>query len=233
MLISRKRRVFAGDRFLTITEGRIFETNFAAFGETPGGNALLAARPDTFALLCDRETLQCLPVGSLGRCYLDFMDSHGLNDKIYRDFAVAAGANYADDPARAWFRTRVNAMHDLRHLIAGYGPDFRGETCLLSFRFGQLRHWGAFVLSAMASFGEMIRLRRGAFAAAREAYLRGRQARLLDLVPWEQELDVSLAQQRARLGLAPPVYYPATVGAKAWPGAHTVGVSLEGSLGAA
>jgi ubiquinone biosynthesis protein Coq4 len=232
-MISRKRRAVAGDRFLAITEGRIFESSFAAFSVTASGKALLEKRPDTFALLSDRGTLQSLPVGSLGRCYLDFMDSYGLNDRIYRGPALAAGASYADDPARAWFRTRVNAMHDLRHLIAGYGPDLRGEICLLSFRFGQLRHWGAFVLTVVASFGEMVRFRRGAFAAAVEACRRGRRAPLLDLFPWEDELGVSLAQQRARLGLAPPRRYPATVGAKAWPKALPATLSLEGSLAGA
>ena len=156
------------------------------------------------------------------------MDAHGLNDKIYRDFALAAGAQYRDDPARAWFRTRVNAMHDLRHLLAGYGPDFRGETCLLSFRSGQLRHQGALVLAVLATLGEVFRFRGRAVTAAVEAWQRGRRSRRLDLLPWEHELGVSLAQHRARLGLAPPKHYPTTVGAEAWSTAPFPRLALEG-----
>jgi hypothetical protein len=41
-----------------------------------------------------------------------------------------------------------------------------------------------------------------------EAYWRGRRARLLDLLPWENGFADSLAVHRATLGLTAPRYYP-------------------------
>jgi ubiquinone biosynthesis protein COQ4 len=227
MLFSKSRQTQAGDRFLMITEGPIFERSLDEFSASPAGVALLETRPDTFALLRDRAGLESLPAGSIGRCYLEFMTSFGLDEDIYVAAAKAAGASYVGDPPRAWFRTRVNAMHDVRHLISGYGPDFRGEMCLLSFRFGQLGHCGCLVLAALSALGDAIRLRPGAFSAAMEAYRRGRRSKRLDLFPWEHELGASLAHHRARLGLAPPRHYPMCVAPQAWSTLRPAHVSLE------
>lgn len=216
LITRRAQQESAGDRFLNLTEGGSFERTFAAFGDTPKGQTLLERRPDTLALLRDRHQWQELPAGSLGRCYLEFLQAHGLDEEIYLEYAAAAGARYAGDGARAWLRTRVNAMHDLRHLLAGYGPDVRGEMCLLSFRFGQLRHPGALVLAATAAVYEMARLRSGAIKAAVEAYRRGRGAKLLDLFPWELEMGGSLAVLRASLGLTAPQSYYGSVAVEAW-----------------
>ena len=98
--------------------------------------------------------------------------------------------------------------HDIRHVLTGYGPDLLGEICLLSFRFAQIRHRGILVLIFLG-FINLIFARRGpVIAPLFEAYRRGRRARLLDLLAWENVFAEPLAVHRAALGLAAPRHYP-------------------------
>ena len=60
-----------------------------------------------------------------------------IDEELYLDGVIEAGQRFERDPARAWFRTRVEAGHDMRHVLTGYGIDPLGETCLMAFRFSQ------------------------------------------------------------------------------------------------
>ena len=200
-----------GEMFLRLTEGDSVERELVEFGRTPAGAALLEERPDVLRLLRDRALLESRPEGSLGRCYSEMLAAAGLDDGVYFDMAAAAGAEYGD-PVRLWFRTRVGVMHDLRHLISGYGANRLGEACLLIFRFGQTGHIGQLALGLLALLGAMFEPRGNIFGAVLEAYRRGRESRSVDLIPWEKSLDQPLAAQRAWLGLAPPRRYPVELG---------------------
>jgi len=185
------RRSHYGQQFLYKTEGGTFERAFAAFEQTEAGARLLATAPDSVALLRERAALQALPPGSLGYAYGDFMVRSEIDEDLYLAGAVEAGLRFERDPRRRWFRTRVEAGHDLRHVLTDYGIDPLGETCLMAFRFGQTRHVGAFVI-----------------AAVREAYRRGRAAQLLDLLPWEELMATPLAAVQQAAGLETPRRYP-------------------------
>ena len=137
LLVRPSHRVHYGQQFLYKTEGETFERSFAAFGATADGRRLLDQRPESVAMLRDRARLQALSPGSLGRSYYDFMTAEKIDEDLYLDGAIEAGKRLECDPARAWFRIRVEAGHDVRHVLTDYGIDLFGETCLLAFRFGQ------------------------------------------------------------------------------------------------
>ena len=130
-----------------------------------------------------------------------------IDEDLYLDGAIKAGQRFERDPARGWFRTRVEAAHDLRHVLTGYGIDPLGETCLMAFRFGQTRHFGTFVIAAygfvMLAFLRQSRL----VPAMREAYWHGRTARLLDLLPWEEALERPLVELQREFGIKTPRHY--------------------------
>src|SRR5262245_17161498 len=87
---------------------------------SPAGAQLLAARPDIVPLLSDREALRRLPAGSLGRAYLEFVESEGIS---------AAGIREANERGRvgpvarsvelAWLQARMRDTHDLWHALTG------------------------------------------------------------------------------------------------------------------
>jgi ubiquinone biosynthesis protein COQ4 len=208
MFALKKYRTYYGVKFLLVTEGKTFERSLAGFRATAVGAKLLQQRPDSWNFLNDRSMLQACPPGSLGRWYAEFMSGHGLNEDLYQGLAIENGARLETDPARVWFRTRIEASHDLRHVLTGYGPNMLGEICLLSFRFGQIRHWGTLALAIFGYMNLMFTSRGPVLDALIEAYQRGRHARMLDWLPWEHGLAQSLADHRAAFGLAPPKRYP-------------------------
>jgi ubiquinone biosynthesis protein COQ4 len=203
-----ERRTAHGMRFLLITEGNTFERSLAAFRATVAGQDLLKQRPDLRALCRDRAALQKCPPGSLGHLYAEFMTVHGLEEELYFGVAIEQGREFADDAAREWFHIRMDASHDVRHVLTGYGPDVLGEICLVSFRFAQTRHAGILAILLLGLLNLMFTSRAAVIGPVLEAYQRGRRAELLDLLPWENGLAQSLASHRAALGISPPTRYP-------------------------
>ena len=143
-----------------------------------------------------------------GEWYVTFMTEFGLTEEPYRSIAKEQAARLAHDPEQAWFHLRVDTSHDIRHVLAGYGPERLGEFCLLSFRFGQIHHPGMAIVIFLSVLDLIFVHRCRGLMAVWEAYRRGRRARLLDLLPWEKCFAEPLAVHRANLGLTPPQSYP-------------------------
>ncbi len=190
-------------RFTFATEGKSFYRTLSAFRATTVGNELLQRRPDLGGLCCNRAMLQACPTGSLGRRYAEFMISHGLDPESYLRLAIEHSTQFKD-PEQIWFHTRIDASHDLRHVLCGYQPDVFGEVCLCWFRYAQAGHCGVFVLASLG-FLSLILKRPSlmVFRSTLEAYRRGQRSQLLDLLPWEDQLAQPLAVQRALLGPHP------------------------------
>jgi ubiquinone biosynthesis protein COQ4 len=222
MIIACKgERTFHAGRFLFATEGGTFERSLNAFRAIPAGRDLLQRRPNVRAFYRNRAVLQACPEDSLGQRYAEFMKTYGLDEEFYFGLAVENGSRYADDPATEWYRIRVDAGHDIRHVLSGYGADVLGEVCLLMFRFGQTGHAGVFALMVLGVLNILISGRRPVLKPLIEAYQRGRRSGLLDLLPWEDGIALPLAAHRAALGLTPPVSYPGSFAPDSY-------VSLEG-----
>jgi ubiquinone biosynthesis protein COQ4 len=187
--------------------GRGDEPLFQSFAASEPGRALLSERPDLVAALADREVLAALSAESFGRAYLEFA--------MTRDFAAdglqqvsdgtAIGAlNASLDPERRWFYRRLTAMHDLWHVLTGYGTDEPGEARLLAYSLGQgLGGRGFRLLLAAAAWqgpwAEAFAFQRGLAAAWR----RGRRSAPLVLARYEALLPLPLDAVRRQLRLAP------------------------------
>lgn len=217
MLCQGQKRIDHAQRFLRATEGGSFERSFAAFQATPDARSLLQSRPPSQDMLKNHAVLKAYEAGSTGRIYAEFIEAYGLDEDHYLEPQRHAGLPPERDNSRQWFRDRVETGHDLRHVLTGYGPDKLGETCLLMFRFGQLSHFGIFALASLGGVQLCVTGRRSVMRAMFEAYRRGRHARLLDLVPWELELDQPLVRHRAAVGLTAPRWYPFPLAPEAFP----------------
>jgi len=205
-----KGRVEHGQRFLTLTEGTSFDAILDAFENHPDGQALLEARPDSESLLADRIDLSRRPQGSFGRSYVEFLLANGFDAADYTVLAKNASASFSADLKWMWLRHRIDATHDARHVLTGYGADKLGEACLLAFRAGQVGHRGAAILAAAAVLGCALDHSPVAILKAlAEARRLGRAALLVDLCPFELDLSEPLESCRAKLGLGPPRLYQA------------------------
>ncbi|HKD48027.1 MAG TPA: Coq4 family protein [Rhizomicrobium sp.] len=182
--------------------GRSAARNFRRFEKTALGQAVFKDRRDLLSTLNDREGLNRLPPGTLGRAYLDFMEA----ERLSAQGLVEASQHWDDDPVPPdveLFRRRLREMHDLLHTVTNYGRDQLGELCLLTFVYRQQGNLGMLMIVAMA----WSRLPAQARKAVREAWRNGRKARWLAAENWEALLARPLEEVRHDLSIHLPRFY--------------------------
>lgn len=175
---------------------------------TPEGCALLRDRPDILSVLNDRARLRAMPDGSLGRAYLRFVEEQDLS----ADGLVAASEEaprHVDKSAEErWLGNRLRDIHDLQHVLCGYGRDELGELCLLAFMAAQTPNRGiAFIV-----FMGRRQFRRNAphidvDACVEEGRRIGEQAGWFVTQRWEERLGEPLQALRAELNVGYPQCY--------------------------
>lgn len=192
--------------------GKTSLRQLARFRATETGRAVLAERRRLFDRLADRASLAMLPAGTLGRAYYDFMESENLSAE-----GLAAVSNLSELPPgndMTLFRERAREMHDLLHIVSGYGRDPLGEACVGAFTYAQTGLKG-FAVIALFAARRIARacpghpVRRTVF----EAYRRGRRADWLIGADWEQLLAEPLETVRAGFGIVPAAHYGPTLAA--------------------
>lgn len=189
-------------------DGPAFEREFARFRLHPDGQRLLRERPDLLATLSDREALRRMPEGSFGRAYARFMDAENLTAGGLveaENAAIGHDANEIVDPDRRFFGDRLRDMHDLWHVLTGYGRDEAGEAANLAFTVGQVPSRGVWLIVLAAAVLGPWSL---AFSWQRylfRAWRRGRRASKLSLVRYEDLLPLPLDEVRRRLHIALPL----------------------------
>ena len=184
--------------------------NLKVFAATPKGAQRLAEKRDLPALLDDHASLWALPEGTVGRTYVAFMEREGLTAQGLVDESekfMAGRPRYDDD--LEWYGNHTRDMHDLFHVLTGYGRDGMGEASLLAFSHSQNPGRGVIFISWMG------------FRRARKAL--PRESRIMDLFtegkqhglaasPLAAEdvtelLNEPLEDARKRLGIIPPALY--------------------------
>src|SRR5438270_9452653 len=127
--------------------GKTTLRQLARFRQTEFGQRALAERRRLFDRLEDWETLKALPAGTLGRAYYEFMASEHLSAA---GLAEVSTIPQSDDDS-IWFRERNREMHDLLHIVTGYGRDPLGEASLVAFSYAQTRQLGFAVIALFAA----------------------------------------------------------------------------------
>ena len=184
--------------------GSGFNRSYDRLRDAPDGQRLLDGRPDIAAVLTDSDRLARCPTGSLGHAYVDFMQQNrldaGLYDNTHHDLPAIADRLGWDDDFH-YVVHRGIALHDLLHVLGGYGPDVGGEFGVLGLTHGQVgaRMTGGSV--AMLMVAPLGVCRSGRLRWWRESAARGCDADVLFAAPNEELLDESIDAVRARLGI--------------------------------
>lgn len=202
-----RRLIATGDTkevftILRALRGRSGARNFRRFTQSQVGQKVLAERRDLLPLLSDRGRLKDLPLGSVGRAYLDFMEGENLSAKALVD----ASQEWENDPLPPdveLFRRRLRELHDVFHTVTGYGRDQLGELCLMAFMYRQQGNLGMLLIVAMA-WSKVPRQYR---KAVREAWRSGKKARWLAGADWESLLARPLNEVRRQLEVQVPRFY--------------------------
>jgi ubiquinone biosynthesis protein COQ4 len=110
----------------------------------------------------------------------------------------------------AWYARRLRDVHDVWHVLTGYGTDALGEACVVGFSYPQTGSLG-FALIAGGAALEFRRARNGrAYAKAIwQAWRHGRRAEWLPALDYQALFEEPLEVARARLGIARPTAYEA------------------------
>jgi len=194
------RQVFV---ILRAMRGKALINTFRRFAQSALGKKILTERRDLLPVLTNREGLRKLPDGSLGRAYLAFMEQQQLSAQGL----VQASESWDDDPMPPdidLFRARMRELHDVSHVVTGYGRDPLGELCLLAFTYRQFGNLGRLLIVAMA----WSQIPAPGRAAVFEAWRNGKSCAWLGDQDWEALLARPLDEVRRTLSLTSPLRYP-------------------------
>ncbi len=188
--------------------GKDWERLVQRFAAHPDGRALLAERRPLISTLADLPRLRAMHPDSFGRAYVEFMEAGQLTAQGLVEAESASEAVdriKALDPQREWLADRVRDMHDLWHVLTGYGRDEAGEAANLVFSFAQmrLRGMGLIILGILLQSPLHPDGRRAWYRYLYRAWQRGRRAAWLPVVRYEDLLPQPLELVRRSLGIEP------------------------------
>lgn len=196
-------------RFVRYLDAPVSARRAARFAATAVGRATLSDRRDLAAALSNRARLADLPAGSLGRAYLGFVERENISPEGFQRELDASGGDYSNSGnVVAFYTRRIAHMHDLFHVVTGYGRDFVGELALLAFsepQYGSLALAVIRRLTAIKAMRDYPGLR--VWACMAEGHRLGRRAADLTTADWEGLLPQPLALVRKELRIAIPRRY--------------------------
>lgn len=189
--------------------GRSAYTGYQKLLDTPQGGRIAYERVEFADRLMDRAWVESFAPGTVGAAYADFTARENLSAE-----GLAAesrkGVNADDIEAAhpvAWFGRRTRDVHDLWHILSGYGRDALGEASLVAFSFAQTGGlgWAFIAVGAALSAGDTngLPVRRAIW----EGYKRGKAAAWLLGQDYEKLMAEPLEAARKRLNLPAPAIY--------------------------
>jgi len=190
--------------------GNATRKDFGRFMRSNNGSYLLEQRAYLPDILDDHAPLKALPLGTVGRTYVDFMEREGLTaNGLVEESQVNRREHQNFDDDLLWYANRLRDTHDMYHVLTGYGRDALGEDALLGYTHSQ---HGGLGVSFIAFMGN----RQIAKAAPKEARVKevlaegrrnGKAAKRIIEQDIVGLLDQPIEDVRARLNIAEPVLY--------------------------
>lgn len=196
-------------RVFDAIDGPQTERNFRRFEKLPEGKRIIEREIDLAPILRDRERLARLPANTLGGAYYAFTQAEGLNaDGLVYAEQAANVRTLQVEPARRRFISSGFQLHDIWHVLGGFGRDAVGEACVLAFSYGQLDIIGMDIFAKMMAVKEKLYYPKApVFACLREARDMGRKAEWLVAQDWDALLDQDLREVRFKLRVGTPTLY--------------------------
>ena len=193
--------------------GRSGEKVFTRFSGSEFGRRVLSEPVKIEEQFADREWLRSMPEGSVGRAYLGFMEREGLTPEGVIDAAAEAGTDFECETQFEGYRRmslHMEVIHDLWHVLTGYGRDALGELCVLAFSDAQNNNPGLrFIVSMGAIAAKLDAMNAPISKAVREARQRGKQSTWLLGEDLFEMLPRQLDEVRSAYNIGMPTYYDA------------------------
>ncbi|HKR88746.1 MAG TPA: Coq4 family protein [Phenylobacterium sp.] len=176
--------------------GKANVRNYQRLLTTREGGRIAYEHVELADLLMDDAWLDALPDGSVGAAYREFMRAERLSAEGLAAVSRQRLAQIEQAHPYAWFGRRTRDIHDVWHVLTGYGRDRLGEACLVAFSYAQTRGPGW----ALIALGAVLRTRNLPVARAIwQGFRRGRAAAWLPGEDYERLLNEPLDAARRRL----------------------------------
>lgn len=146
--------------------------------------------------------------GTVGDAYRQFREARGFTaEGLAEEERKVAPLTDAPHPI-IWYSRRLRDVHDVWHVLTGYGTDALGEACVVAFSYAQTRNLGF----AFIGWGAAREIRRENAAvparrAVLQAYRIGREAGWLPGLDYDALFARPLDEVRAQLNLRPATVY--------------------------
>ena len=200
-------QVFAIMRALS---GRSIARGYNRMLKTMEGGRQAFLRDELALKLDDPVWLARFEPGTIGAEYRAFREARGFTADGLAE-AERAVVPLVDAPHPViWYSRRLRDVHDIWHVLTGYGTDALGEACVVSFSYAQTRNLG-FGFIGWGAAREIQRENRSVPArrAVLQAWRNGRRARWLPGLDYEALFAEPLETAQARLGIRPATIYAA------------------------
>ena len=195
--------------------GRGDRTMVSRMKASDQGRRLLDARKCSLDVLADRAYLRSLPEGTLGRAYAHFADTNQLfpeklAEAVREARAATGGQVPGSTPEVAFLNDRYRDLHDIWHVVTGYGTDLAGEFGIVALQSKQVGYRAmavtGFTSCLMTALGQR---RFDMLKTWFEGRRRGRDGAYLMGEDWDTLVQLPLQEVQKRLGFSePPRYRP-------------------------
>lgn len=168
---------------------------------SPGADSMLETR--YLSPTPDINLLRNCPDGSLGHAFVEYLDANNLDANLLRESAfITAHKARGDD--EGYLAERGFQLHDLFHVLTGYDTSPLGEVKVVSFTVAQApAPYPAMIIASRPL--QMVLYEPELFPflmdAITEGWARGRNAKPLLPVVWEDHWEEPLADLQAEYGL--------------------------------
>ena len=188
--------------------GRSIGRGYNRMLRTMEGGRQAFLREELAQKLDDPVWLARFEPGTVGAAYRDFRAARGFTAEGLADEARKVGPLVDAQHPAIWYSRRIRDIHDVWHVLTGYGTDALGEACVVSFSYAQTRNLGF----AFIGWGAAREIQREAPSiparrAAWQAWRNGRAARWLPGLDYEALFEQPLEAARARLNIRPASVY--------------------------
>lgn len=196
-------------RIFDYLDGPQSEKNFQRFAATEGGQKMMRENADLADILADKDWLRALPEVTLGGQYIRFMDAENIGAEGLIEYEKKANARSLQlEPGRRIFISTGYQLHDVWHVLVGYGRDLVGEASVLAFTYGQLSIKGINLLCRTLGVKETF-MNPGVpvWSILDEAEKIGREAEWLLPLDWKRALETPLEALRREVNVGAPALY--------------------------
>ena len=209
-LLKDKERTDEVFRIFEALPWRGFTAAGVKFLSSERGQALRAREPYLPAILDDHAALRRMPAGSLAHAYCDFMEREGLSAAgLVEEFEKFAHDKPRFQDQFLWYLNRGRDVHDLLHVLTGYGRDGLGEACVLAFTYSQQPSPAHLFIGYMAGLNMKKTVKSSApvLRAVRDGQKLGKACPRLIETSITELLPLPVDEVRRRLNITPPRQY--------------------------